>query len=67
MKKQIKDEFDKDFTLEELQPLFKKYGRTEKEFFEFMNGQTVCANDKGETIYFGEDVYRFFTRRPVID
>ena len=56
-----------DFTLEELKPLFKKYDRTEKEFFSFISGQTVGMNDKKEIVYYGEDVGRFFEIMGVID
>ena len=58
---------EKDYTQAEIKELCKKHGRSMKEFYAFMGGQTVSMDDKGETIYYGCDVYRFFNRMGVID
>ena len=38
-----------------------------KDFREFMSGQTVEGNKKGETLVFEEDFIRWMNKLPVID
>lgn len=47
--------------------VLKENNRNIADFTKFMGGQTVCANNNGETIFFLDDVTRFLNRRPVID
>ena len=41
--------------------------KTLKQFEEFMKGQTVVGNMKGETMVFEDDFLRFVHELPVID
>lgn len=60
-------EINEDKTHTQVLELLKTNKRTPKEFYQFMAGQTVCMNEEGDTVYFADDIYRFFNNKPVID
>ena len=51
----------------QLRKILKENNRTWEEFLEWMHGQTMSADENGETNYYDWDVDRFIKHLPIID
>jgi len=54
--------YTKDFLIK----FMKEHGVSFDGFRKWMDGQTISV-DKGMTIYYADDVYRYLSRPPIID